>query len=95
VIDIVPLGDRVLVCREAARKQTESGLFLPREEQQSCIRGKVLAVGPGRLLECGHMVEPGVSVGDWVLYGKFSGVTVSEEDGLVMLAGSEVLAVFK
>jgi len=82
---IKPLGDRVVVKPETAEEKTASGLFIPDTAKEKPQRGKVIAVGPGRV-ENGTKIEMSVKEGDAVLYGKYSGTEISldGEDYLIM-----------
>lgn len=71
-ISFKPLGDRVLVKAAAAEEKTASGLFIPDTAKEKPQRGEVVAVGPGKKDEPMH-----VTVGDTVLYGKYSGTEIS------------------
>ena len=93
-MNIKPLHDRIIV--EAAEKETTtaSGIILPDSAQEKPLRGNVLAVGPGKMLDSGKLAPVEVSTGDVVLYGKYSGteVTVGGTD-YVILRAEDVLAV--
>jgi chaperonin GroES len=82
---IKPLGDRVVVKPEAAEEKTSSGLFIPDTAKEKPQRGKVVAVGPGKV-ENGTKVDMTVKEGDIVLYGKYSGteITIDSDDVLIM-----------
>ena len=82
---IKPLGDRVVVKPEAAEEKTSSGLYIPDTAKEKPQRGKVVAVGPGRV-ENGTKIDMTVKEGDAVLYGKYSGteITIDGEDYLIM-----------
>ena len=67
-LNIKPLADRVVVEPLPAETQTASGLYIPDSAQEKQQKGKVVAVGPGKK---DH--DMSVSVGDTVLYGKYSG----------------------
>ena len=73
---VKPLEDRVLIKPIEAEKQTASGIFLPDSAQEKPIQGKVMAVGPGKLLDSGERVKPGVKRGDTVVFGKYAGTEV-------------------
>lgn len=67
-----PLGDRVIVERE--KPPEKIGLIhIPDSAQEKTQRGKVLAVGPGRLTESGMRIEPVVKKGDRVIFGRYAG----------------------
>lgn len=88
-IKIKPLADRVLVEPMAAETKTASGIYIPDTAKEKPQRGKVVAVGPGTKDE--NMT---VSVGDTVLYGKYSG-TELKFDGTdyLMMRESDILAI--
>ena len=87
-----PLGDRVLVQPVEEEEKTNSGIVLPDTAKEKPQKGKVLAVGDGKL-EDGNRVPLDVSEGDEVLYSKYGGteITVDGED-LLVLRESDVLA---
>jgi chaperonin GroES len=72
-MDIQPLGDRVMVERDAAEGVTKGGIVLPDVVQDRPQRGTVLAVGPGRVTSDGQRRPIGVSVGDSVLFTRHAG----------------------
>lgn len=90
---IKPLDDRVVVQELEAEETTAGGIVLPDSAQEKPQRGKIVAVGPGRLLESGERCEISVSVGDEVLFGKYGGTDV-EVDGVdyKILRESDILA---
>lgn len=89
-----PLHDRIIV--EAAEKETKtaSGIILPDSAQEKPLRGTVLAVGPGKVLDSGKIAPVDVNEGDTILYGKYAGteVTVDGKDYIILRA-DDVLAV--
>lgn len=89
-----PLHDRIIVEAAAKEEKTAGGIILPDSAQEKPQRGEVLAVGPGKMLDSGKIAPMDVSVGDVVLYGKYSGteVTVSGKD-YVILRAEDVLAI--
>ena len=91
-----PLQDRVIVKQSDAEEKTKSGIVLPDSAKEKPTKGKVIAVGPGKLDDNGKAMELGVRVGDTVYYGKYSGTDV-EIDGqkLVILRESDVLGVLE
>ncbi|HUW83523.1 MAG TPA: co-chaperone GroES [Phycisphaerae bacterium] len=93
-VKVRPMDDRLLVAPAQAEEVTSGGIVLPDTAQEKPQRGKVLAVGPGRLLDSGERGEIDVKVGDEVFYGKYSGTEI-EMDGreYVILKESDVLAV--
>jgi len=89
-----PLGDRVLVRPVEEEETTASGIVLPDTAKEKPQKGKVLAVGDGKLDDDGKRVKLDVSKGDEVLYSKYGGteITVDGED-LLVLRESDVLAI--
>jgi chaperonin GroES len=87
-----PLGDRVLVRPVEEEETTASGIVLPDTAKEKPQKGKVLAVGEGKM-EDGQRIPLDVSEGDEVLYSKYGGtdITVEGED-LLVLRESDVLA---
>jgi chaperonin GroES len=75
-----PLDDRVVVEPLEAEEKTAGGILLPDTAKQKPQRGRVLAVGPGKLSDTGSRHALNVKVSDEVLYGKYSGSEV-EVDG--------------
>lgn len=92
-LGIKPLGDKVIVKRIEAEEKTAGGIVLPDTAQEKPQRGKVIAVGPGRLLDSGERATVDVAVGDIILYGKYSGtdVKIAGEEHLI-LRESDILA---
>jgi chaperonin GroES len=90
---IKPLDDRIVVIRTEPEQTTAGGIFLPENAKEKPQQGKVLAVGPGKLLDNGERAKPDLAVGDVVLFGKYSGaeLTVDGQD-VVILKESDVLA---
>ena len=88
-----PLGDRVIVKAVEEEETTASGIVLPDTAKEKPQRGKVLAVGDGKVADDGKRVPIDVSDGDEVLYSKYGGteITIDGED-LLVLRESDVLA---
>lgn len=83
---IRPLHDRILVKRLEEERTTPGGIVIPDTAAEKPIKGKVIAVGNGKILESGEIRPLDVKVGDQVLFGKYSGteVKVDGEELLVM-----------
>ncbi|QDT14876.1 co-chaperone GroES [Alienimonas californiensis] len=88
-----PLDDRVVIEPLEAEETTAGGIVLPDAAKEKSQRGKVLAVGPGRLLDSGERSPVGVEVGDEVLFGKYGGTEI-EVDGkdVKILREADILA---
>jgi chaperonin GroES len=81
-----PLHDRVLVRRVESEEKTSGGLIIPDNAKEKPAEGEVVAVGAGARDEDGDRIAMDVSVGDRVLFGKWSGteVTIDGEELLIM-----------
>ncbi|MDR3154727.1 MAG: co-chaperone GroES [Deltaproteobacteria bacterium] len=78
-MSIRPLSDRILVQRLEEEQITKSGIIIPDTAKEKPQQGKVIAVGNGKLLDNGTRVTPGVTAGEKVLFGKYSGTEVKLE----------------
>ncbi len=94
-IKIRPLDDRVVIEPFEAEERTRGGIVLPDTAREKPQQGKVIATGPGKLLEkSGERGQMSLKVGDVVFYGKYSGTEIElEGDKVVILRESDVLAV--
>lgn len=92
-VNLRPLDDRVVVKPMEAEEVTAGGIVLPDTAKEKPQRGKVVAVGPGRLLDSGNRGELAVAVGDEVIFGKYGGTDI-EVDGedIKILRESDILA---
>lgn len=88
-----PLDDRVVVEPSSAEETTAGGIVLPDSAKEKPQRGKIVSVGPGRLLDSGERSVLSVKVGDEVLFGKYGGTEI-EVDGkdIKILRESDILA---
>jgi chaperonin GroES len=95
-LKLKPLGGRAIVEPIEQDEKTASGLYLPETAKEKPQEGKVLAVGPGERDDAGKRVAMDVSVGDKVLFAKYSGTEV-KIDGkkLLILRESDILAVIE
>jgi len=93
-MSIRPLHDRVIVRRKEEERTSPGGIVIPDSATEKPIRGEVIAVGNGKLLENGDVRPLDVHVGDEVLFGKYSGteVKVVGED-LVVMREDDIMAV--
>lgn len=91
-----PLHDRILVERLAEEEKTAGGIFIPDSAKEKPQRGKVLAVGKGKIAEDGAVRPLDLKAGDTILFGKYSGteVKIENEDRLIMRE-DDVLAVIE
>jgi chaperonin GroES len=72
-MNLRPLYDRIVVKRLEEKDTTLNGIFIPDSAKEKPQQGEVMAVGRGKRLENGELVELDVKLGDRVLFGKYSG----------------------
>lgn len=91
--NITPLDDRVVVEVLEAEEKTSGGVLLPDSAKEKPQRGRITAVGPGRLSDSGERMAMSVEVGDEVIFGRYSGNDI-ELDGkeLKIMRESDILA---
>ncbi len=88
-----PLGDRLIVRAIEEEETTASGLVLPDTAKEKPQKGKVLAVGDGKIDDSGKRIPLDVAEGDEVLYSKYGGTEIKVEgEELLVLRESDVLA---
>ena len=93
-MNLKPLDDRIIIKQSDAEEKSAGGILLPDSAQEKPQIGKVIATGPGKLLDDGKRAQMSVKKKDEVLYGKYSGSEV-EVDGekYVILRESDVLGI--
>ncbi len=88
-----PLGDRVIVEPIEKEEMTPAGIYVPETAKEKPQEGKVLAVGPGRLLDNGTRSEMEVKAGDRVIFAKYAGTEFKIDDTKVLiLSERDILA---
>jgi chaperonin GroES len=93
-VKVRPLGEKVLIQRLEAEEKTRGGIVLPDTAKEKPQKGKVLAVGDGKLLEDGKRAAFQVKVGDTVLFASYAGTEIKVDGQEMMLMDeSEVLAI--
>lgn len=95
-IKIRPLHDRVIVKRLEEKEKTKGGIIIPDTAREKPMEGKVIAVGPGKVLESGTKVSMNVKKGDRILFGKYAGseIEVEGEEHLIMRE-DDILAIIE
>ncbi len=95
-MNLKPLDDRIIIKQSDAEDKSAGGILLPDSAQEKPQIGKVVATGPGKLLDDGKRAQMSVKKKDEVLYGKYSGSEV-EVDGekYVILRESDVLGIIE
>jgi chaperonin GroES len=95
-ISLQPLGDRVVVEREASEERTSGGIVLPDSAKDKPSRGTIVSVGNGRLLDDGSRSEMQVNVGDRVLFTSYAPETIKlGEEELLLMREEDILAVIE
>ena len=90
---IRPLDDRIVIQEIEAEEKTSGGIVLPDTAREKPQRGKVVAVGPGKLLDSGQRAEIGLKEGDEVLFGKYAGTEIKlDGQEIKILRETDVLA---
>ena len=81
-----PLGERVVIQREASQDKTAGGIVLPDAAKDKPARGTIVSVGDGKLLDNGRRNPLQIKVGDRVIFSSYAGETfkVDDEDLLLM-----------
>ena len=93
-MNLRPLRNGVIVQREDEKTLTDGGIAIPTQAADKPLRGKVLAVGPGRYLETGDLIATQVEVGDTVLFGERAGQEVEVDNvKYIVMTDAEILAI--
>ena len=92
-MNLKPLDDRGVVEPLPAEEKTAGGIVLPDTAKEKPQRGKVVAVGPGRLLDSGERHPVSLAVGDEVLFAKYGGTDIEiDKKDVKILRESDILA---
>ena len=88
------MQDRVIVKRLEEEAKTAGGIIIPDTAKEKPQQGKVLAVGPGKVMDNGTRVELTVKAGDLVLFGKYAGSEVTMDgDELLIMREDDILGI--
>jgi len=91
-----PLHDRVIVKRMEEERTSPGGIVIPDAAAEKPIKGKVIAVGNGKILENGDVRMLDVKVGDTVLFGKYAGTEVKVEgEELLVMKEDDIMAIIQ
>jgi chaperonin GroES len=91
---IRPLHDRVIVKRLEEDRTSPGGIVIPDTAAEKPIRGTIVAVGNGKILENGQVRPCDITVGDKILFGKYSGTEVKVEgEDLLVMREEDVMAI--
>ena len=95
-LKIRPLHDRVIVKRLEEERTSPGGIVIPDSATEKPIRGKVVAVGKGKILENGNVRALDIKVGDNILFGKYSGTEVKlDGEELLVMREEDIMAVIE
>lgn len=90
---IKPLYDKVLIKREDAVQKTAGGIIIPDTSKEKPSKGTVIAVGEGARNEKGDLIPMTLKEGDKVLFSKWGGTELPDDDSLVILKESDILGI--
>jgi chaperonin GroES len=93
---IRPLHDRVVIKRVEEERTSPGGIVIPDSAAEKPIRGEVIAVGNGKIMDNGDVRALDVKVGDKVLFGKYSGTEVKvDNEEVVVMREDDIMAVIE
>jgi chaperonin GroES len=93
---LAPLDDRVVIKQSEAEEKSAGGIILPDAAKEKPQKGKIIAVGPGKMLDNGKRAEMNVKKGEEVLYAKYSGNEIEiDGDKYVILHEGDILGVIE
>ncbi|MDO4189059.1 MAG: co-chaperone GroES [Lachnospiraceae bacterium] len=94
-MQLIPLGDRVVLKQLEAEETTKSGIVLPGQSKEKPQQAEIIAVGPGGMVD-GKEIKMQVEVGQQVIYSKYAGTEVKlEDEEYIIVKQSDILAVVK
>ena len=95
-MNIRPLHDRVVIRRTEEERTSPGGIVIPDSATEKPIKGEVVAVGNGKVLDSGEKRALDLKAGDKVLFGKYSGTEVKVEgEELLVMREDDVMAVIE
>ena len=93
---IKPLHDRAVIRRLEDQRTSPGGIVIPDSAAEKPIRGEVIAVGKGKVLENGDVRPMDVKVGDKVLFGKYAGTEIKVDgEELLVMREDDIMAVIE
>jgi len=91
---LIPLDDIVVIKQSEAEEKTTGGIILPDAAKEKPQIGKIMAVGPGKLLDNGKRNKMSVKKNDKVIYGKYMGSEVEiDAEKYVILREDDILGI--
>ena len=95
-MNLRPLDNGVVIKQLDAEEKTTGGIILPDTAKEKPQIGKVVATGPGKMLDTGKLSKMSVKKGDKVIYGKYAGSEVEiDREKYVILSESDILGVIE
>ena len=95
-MQIKPLHDRVVVRRLDEDERSAGGIIIPDTAKEKPMQGEVVAVGPGARNDDGQRIEPDVTPGDTILFGKWSGTEVKiDGEELLIMKESDIMGIIE
>ena len=95
-LKLQPLGERVVIQREASEEKTAGGIVLPDNAKDKPARGTIISVGDGKLLDNGRRNPLQVKVGNRVIFSSYAGETFKlDEEDLLLMREDDILAVIE
>ncbi|MCC6208688.1 MAG: co-chaperone GroES [Gammaproteobacteria bacterium] len=93
---IKPLHDRAVIRRLEEQRTSPGGIVIPDSAAEKPIRGEVIAVGKGKIMENGSVRPMDVKAGDKVLFGKYAGTEIKVDgEELVVMREDDIMAVIE
>jgi len=93
-MNLKPLDDRIVIKQSDAEERTAGGIILPDSAKEKPQIGKVVAIGPGKLLDDGKRAKMSVKKKDEVIYAKYIGSDIEiDREKYVILRESDVLGI--
>ena len=89
---LVPLNDKLVIRPVVQEEVLASGIVIPDTAKERPQQGEVIAVGPGRIDDKGDRIAMGISVGDRILFQKYTGQEIKiENEELIVLKEADIL----
>ena len=95
-LNLNPLYDRVVVKRVEEERTSKGGIVIPDSATEKPSRGKIMAIGSGKLLENGQVRPLAVQVGQEILFGKYSGTEVKfDGEEYIIMREDDIIGVIQ
>lgn len=96
MMNIRPLHDRVVIKRLEEERTTAGGIVIPDTATEKPVRGEIVAIGPGKMLDSGKLIPLSVKTGEKVLFGKYSGTEVKiGGEELVVMREDDIMGIIE